>query len=601
MAIAKLKKLSFCGHRTDKIAVLEALQELGGLHLIPHNECSLEPDRSKIHAAEDTAKALKYLRQCVRRRHQVCDCKDFDMAGVVSDVLDVKEKIRIYNEKRDFLIKRVADLEPWGDFQLPEQQLLAGLKLWFYIVPKRLMQQVRNSGLVWHVAYRDNLRCYVVVISAAEPPESSMPVPRTHTGSASLSELRAELQQVQLLLDDLQAQRESLTRWIWLLSVNLAAAENRALLQQAQNCAVDKENMFAIQGWAPEKDIDIYRQFAAKHGLAVLIEDPADGEMPPTLLTGNKRWAGGEDVILFYQTPNYYGWDPSQVVFFSFAVFFAMILSDAGYAALFASFLALRWRRLGRSETARRLRTLATVTIAAALLWGVLTGVYFGITPPDETILGRLRVLDIEDFTTMMHVAVGAGVAHISLANLVMAWQRRGRRSSYAALGWAALGPAGLIIWYALDTENHMLQQIGYGSLGVSAMVILWFSSERTVNKPLDRLWQLVDGVESLIGVSKIFGDVMSYMRLFALGLAGASLALTFNHLAQEVYHAYSGAGLLFALLILLLGHGLNIALCILSGVVHGLRLNFIEFYNWSVAGEGYPFKAFNKKRFVNE
>jgi len=100
----------------------------------------------------------------------------------------------------------------------------------------------------------------------------------------------------------------------------------------------------------------------------------------------------------------------------------------------------------------------------------------------------------------------------------------------------------------------------------------------------------------SLTSITKIFGDVLSYMRLFALGLASASLAITFNQLAMQVYHAMPGLGLLFSILILILGHTLNILLGIMSGVVHGLRLNFIEFYNWSVSDEGYPFKAFARK-----
>jgi V/A-type H+-transporting ATPase subunit I len=390
-----------------------------------------------------------------------------------------------------------------------------------------------------------------------------------------------------------------------LLNANLVAAENIAQLQQAQNCAQDAGEVFLIQGWAAATDLQKFEQFADQQGLALLAEDPRGGEKPPTLLTGNGKWAGGEDVVLFYQTPDYYGWDPSKIVFFSFAVFFAMILSDAGYAAFFAVLLVLKWRHMGRSETGMRLRLLGAVTFGVSWCWGVLTGVYFGVSAQDVPVIGGvlsdLCVLNIEDFSTMMDIAVGAGVVHITLANLVMAWQRRGRRNFYAALGWAGLVPCGWFVWYAHNAQNTPLQHIGYGLLGICAAAILLFSSERAVSKPLDRLWRLVDGAEKLVEVSKIFGDVMSYMRLFALGLAGASLALTFNKLAQEVYQAYPGAGLLSALLILLLGHGLNIALCILSGVVHGLRLNFIEFYNWSVAGEGYPFKAFSKKRVENE
>ena len=90
--------------------------------------------------------------------------------------------------------------------------------------------------------------------------------------------------------------------------------------------------------------------------------------------------------------------------------------------------------------------------------------------------------------------------------------------------------------------------------------------------------------------------DHLLYLRLFALGLASASLVVTFNTLATQVIDALPGIGLLFGLLILVVGHILNLGLSIMSGVVHGLRLNFIEFYNWGLSEEGYPFKAFERK-----
>jgi V/A-type H+/Na+-transporting ATPase subunit I len=99
--------------------------------------------------------------------------------------------------------------------------------------------------------------------------------------------------------------------------------------------------------------------------------------------------------------------------------------------------------------------------------------------------------------------------------------------------------------------------------------------------------------------VTKLFGDVLSYMRLFALGLASASLAATFNGLATKIAGGMPGVGVLLAILVLLFGHAINIALGILSGVVHGLRLNYIEFFGWALSEEGYPFKAFARRRTV--
>jgi V/A-type H+-transporting ATPase subunit I len=108
--------------------------------------------------------------------------------------------------------------------------------------------------------------------------------------------------------------------------------------------------------------------------------------------------------------------------------------------------------------------------------------------------------------------------------------------------------------------------------------------------------WRLVHGVLAITQVPQAFGDVLSYLRLFALGLATASLAVTFNQLAGDVAAASPGFGMLGALLILLLGHGLNFALAVMSGFVHGLRLNYIEFFNWGLPGEGRPFRPFAKR-----
>jgi V/A-type H+-transporting ATPase subunit I len=100
----------------------------------------------------------------------------------------------------------------------------------------------------------------------------------------------------------------------------------------------------------------------------------------------------------------------------------------------------------------------------------------------------------------------------------------------------------------------------------------------------------------SLTRITSAFGDVMSYLRLFALGLASASLAIAFNGLAKDVHENVPGIGFFFAIIIILIGHTINLVLCIVSGFVHGLRLNLIEFFGWSIPDEGRPFRAFRKK-----
>ena len=107
---------------------------------------------------------------------------------------------------------------------------------------------------------------------------------------------------------------------------------------------------------------------------------------------------------------------------------------------------------------------------------------------------------------------------------------------------------------------------------------------------------RVVKGLSALTGLSSAFGDVLSYLRLFALGLASASLAIAFNDMARDVREALPGIGFFFMLLILLLGHTLNFALSLSSGFIHGLRLNMIEFFNWGVKDEGNPYRPFEQK-----
>jgi V/A-type H+-transporting ATPase subunit I len=591
MAIVPLLKLTLCGLKADKQSVLEQLQNLGKAHLISLNKLVVSSESATHQYTEKVLEALKYLNQSGRKRHQVINPAHFDLDAVVDQVLAVRQAIRQLTDHKDFLLNRIEEIKPWGNFNLVPDQDMGGYKCWFYIVPKRLMKKL-DAELIYQVVHEDNINCYVVVLSRQEPSSSQMPVPRSHTGKKPLHELENELHALELAIEDKIAERESLTRWIGLMTRTLSEYQSNVELKVAHSITRDDEHLFMLQAWIPEPDKALFEQFAEQHQLAMMLETVAESELPPTLLSNKELLAGGEEVVRFYQTPAYSGWDPSITVFFSFALFFAMILSDAGYALMFAVFIALKWRRLGQSMQGRRLRVLASIALCFSMIWGVLIGSYFGFTPQPETLAGQLKILDINDFDSMMRLSILVGALHIILANAIRAIQLYGKKTMLAAVAWILLIVGGVLIW--LQIPDLLL--VAQGFLIIGGVMLLLFSSDQPVTKPMDLLWQLVDGLKNLTSVTKIFGDILSYMRLFALGLASASLALTFNDLAQQVYSSVSGLGLLFSILIMVLGHGLNLLLCLMSGVVHGLRLNFIEFYNWSVSDEGYPFKSFSKK-----
>jgi V/A-type H+-transporting ATPase subunit I len=599
MSIQRLTRLTLAGLATDKDGVLERLQTLGCLHLIPLRPAPREPEKEPASHAVEALQALRYLQDMREKRRQVRDPASFDLPGTIAAVLENQQRLRDTSDRRDALVERIAELEPWGDFTLPPRQDLAGRKFWFYIVPQRQMAQLATLDLPWQVVHRDNRQSWVVVIHPDEPPRDALPVPRTLAGVLSLSEVHRRLEAAELELEAIQAEHVALTRWIYLISTHLAQAEDAAQLRHAQSQTRDEESLFLVQGWVPEDAVAPVQAFAEQQGLALLMEPPGPDDTPPTLLDNPGPIAAGQDLVAFYQMPAYDAWDPSRVLFFSFAAFFAMILSDAGYAALLGVLLLAYWRRIGRSALGGRLRILAAALVGTSLVWGVLVGSYFGFAPRPDSLPGHLQLLDINDFEVMMRLSVGIGVVHLILANLEMAGAQRGRAAGRVALGWIAVMLGGFTLWVASDAEApDWLIRSSQVLMGIGFAVVLLLGSDRRVDSVKALALRGFDGLSNLIRVTQVFGDILSYLRLFALGLASASLAMTFNGLARNVASELPGLGLLLAILILLVGHALNLLLSIMSGVVHGLRLNFIEFYNWALAGEGYPFKPFRRTEF---
>ena len=599
MAIEALKRLSLVGLARQKAEVLDRLQALGCLHLVPLAPTPKEPETVPPAHAVDAAKALRYLQEEPQKRRQLRADTDFDMAETVRRVLANKDRLREMEDRRDALVQRVQDLTPWGDFRLPPDGAMAGRKLWFYILPRAKLEALADLALPWQVVHQDNRQAYVVVIDAEEPPSDALPVPRTHTGSLSLTEVRSQLETAELALEDIRAERQALTRWIYLMTAHFARAEDDAALRHAEAHTLDADGIFAAQGWVGVSAIGAVETLAREQGLALLIEDPAPTDQPPTLLHNPEPLSAAESLVNFYQMPAYRSWDPSRVLFFSFAIFFAMILSDAGYAGVLGLGLLAFWRRLGDSVGGRRFRVLAATITTASLAWGVLVGSYFGVAPPPESLLGRLDRLDIDDFETMMRLSIGIGVLHLILANAVRAIGLWPRFSALVPLGWILVAAGGYAGWLLLDAADPLVANAPFWVLGLGFVLVFFAGSERPLTGLGSVLLRGVDGLMALTQLTKIFGDALSYLRLFALGLASASLALTFNDLAAQVGDQVEGLGLLLKLLLLLVGHTLNLVLGLVSGVVHGLRLNYIEFYNWALSGEGYPFRPFKKTEII--
>jgi V/A-type H+-transporting ATPase subunit I len=585
VAIVPLSKVTFVGHQEEKERVIEDLQELGCLEII-----SLTEEVAPLaEASKRSRDAFQYLDSCPQRQRSVTNTTDFDPVKVEGEILALRDRTHELELERDALMHRIEALDPWGDFEFPPEADFGGQRLWFYVVPQGRLRDLAASDLIWEVVKREGRNAYVVVISESEP--HGIPAPRVRTGAISQHKLERRLEEVELELEDALLERIRLTRWSRLLSQSMAALEDRAARKLVADQCYDSGPVFALRSWAPTDALESLESYCASRGIVMQASEAGPQDQPPTLLRNPERAAGGEDLVNFYKTPGYATWDPSSVVLYSFAIFFAMIISDAGYGLVLALAAAYFWARMSRSAMGRRWRWIVVTLVVTTVVYGVLVGSFFGVAPPKGTFLARLAVLDMNDASFMMALSIAIGVIHVMLGNLMEARRHGWSPRALPPLGWALFVLGGFVLFMADRTGVDWLKWPTLGLAIVGLVLVFVFSGHGA--RPLPRLGL---GLVGLTRLTSAFGDVLSYLRLFALGLASASLAIAFNNMATSTREAIPGLGLLAALLILIVGHTLNLVLAVAGGFIHGLRLNVIEFFNWGLPEEGPLFRPFKKK-----
>ncbi|AFY69952.1 V-type ATPase 116 kDa subunit [Thalassoporum mexicanum PCC 7367] len=601
MSIVPLKKVTLAGIAHEKNTVMQSLQELGVLHLI---DISPQP---MAQAPSDPFKrnreAIAYLESCsIRQRALRRHPQHFDADKIIDQVIATKRKSQELTDAIENTEKQLDLLKPWGNFKLPSPEDLKGLQLFFYVVAGsesgKSYTTIKKAALPHQIVNRDNSCLYVVVISDRQPDLPGIsPVAVPHL---SASELEEHLDELLDQKDSNRTHRIGLTRYINLLREHLGEALDDRDLNMASCQTYDDSGLFALQGWCPIGVIERVEVLAEQLALAIEIIEPAPDEEPPTQLQNNETWIGpGEDLVSFYNVPNYHTWDPSWLVYFSFIIFFGMIVNDAGYGFVMLG-ITFFFRGAMIKGGMRRLFRMMLALSLCTIAYGVLGGAYFGLTPPDSNFLSKLRWfdgLDLANLNTMMWVSILIGCVHICFANVISAYNNRRSQKAIAHVGWIIAISSAFAAWHvtasAFSIEGTGLTQVFYTGIAIGMGLVFLFNQPAPMTgKGLFQ--RFTGGLQGVFDITKAFSDVLSYLRLFALGLAGGYLAITFNNLAQDA-NDLGSFGFILSILIIILGHTVNFALAIMSGVIHGLRLNFIEMYSWSIEGEGKVFSPFKK------
>ena len=460
-----------------------------------------------------------------------------------------------------------------------------------------------------------------------------------------IGELREQLQKLQIKIAGLEAELKCLAANLPFLQESLIDCLNDHHLQAAKHDATFPmgESVFAIEAWVPTTHVKALQGLVS--GLSVYCEEIAiePKDWVPTCMENSGLHRVGEDLVNIYDTPAPSDKDPSTWVLVFFSIFFAMITSDAGYGLLYLALgLFLKWKFPNITGIAKRCIKLLLILATTTIVWGVLNASYFGIELKPDNPLQKVSLVHylvnkradyelavkgetyqkyvqrfpevasatngqqflekaverhgqnvkfaaIDDFSDnlMMEAALVMGIFHISIS--FARWIKR----NWSGLGWIAFMVGGyLFIPASVFKATTIANFMGWAPVPLAHVLGQWLLYGGVIFACLATVIQhgIAAGLSEVYHVTKILGDVLSYLRLYALGLASILMATTFNAMGRDF-------GLVAGFVIILFGHLANLGIGVMAGTIHGLRLNFLEWYHYCFLGGGKMFNPLQLRR----
>ena len=549
--IVKMLHLDLVCLAKDKEKTLTQLRDLGAVHL----DLSSAQGATVAAAKGAAADAEKAVRLILKARGKEKDINIHERS--VADILAIDADRETLKAAKDELERTIRTYEPYGDFD-PE-------------LAERLLKDV--EGL------RD-----VVPLPETLPP-------------MRLSKMREKLDRIE--------------NRITIDIAKLAGSDENAILKKypaladkiafesAKELVGEQGELAYVSGWIPEPARGTFAAAVHENGWGALLREPADGEIPPTLIDPPKLF---RPVTALFSglgiAPAYTESDVSVPFFCYFTIFFAMLVGDGGYGALILALTIFGWfkTRNQRTLVAKSWLTLLTVFSSATVLWGLLSNTWFGAGIPWCADWPTVKWLADPSYKNMMLLCFTIGVSHLMIARIWTGITIINDRRCLAQFGWA-----GVVLFMYLVTNSIVgifsgIPTWAFWMFGVSLVLVFGFTLKGDELK--------TRGVELgmlPLNIMSALGDVISYVRLFAVGLASVKVAENFNDMALSIFNCTDMIWLkpvtaIGMILVLLIGHGLNFAMAGLSILVHAVRLNTLEFSNHKgVTWAGYAFSPFRK------
>ena len=604
--ISKMTKYSFILLTGEKEGFLEQLQELGVVD-ISRSVKPVDQDSSEMLAKASRAKnVLEYLEGVNYSKDPDAEAISKATVTVNGDPVKFVEDCR--NRISDLTIslanaeKQMKARLPWGDYDKQAIDNLGelGYKVRYYVVDKKKFDEGWAELYPLQVVEEDSKKVWFVTV-APQDEEYNFPAQEVPAPEGTFAAASEESKQIKADIIDCKAGLLNAKDYIPAIkeACNRDLVELDRYLADSAAVGAAENHITVFTGFAPvENDAELVEAFD-KMGVFYIKEEAVEEDNPPIKLKNNWFTRQFESFTGMYGMPVYSEFDPTAIVAPFYLLFFAMCLGDAGYGIvllIFGLLLNKGWVKFAMFDG---LGNIISILGAGTIVVGTLLGTFFGMSLYEASwvpqflkncmIVGEVEVPGLGTFNVQMLLALAIGVFHICLAMTVKAigyTKRFGFRETVSTWGWLLLIVGGIIVAI-----------LGVGKL-ISPAAIKWAVIVIGVLSALGIYIFNTPGRNPLINIGAglwdtynmatgILGDVLSYIRLFALGLAGGMLGQAFNNLGQMVLGDNFITWIPFVL-ILLFGHVLNILMSSLGAFVHPLRLTFVEYFkNAGYEGKG--------------
>ena len=604
--IVKMSKYAFMVYHREYDAFLTTLRELGVVHV---KETNSVLDNAELQALLAERKQVSTaIRYCKNLNSQTKEVTVAPARGLtkaeglklVGKLEEMQEKQAQLQAAKVSLEKDIAYMDIWGEFSYANIRRLkkAGFDVTFFSCPTSKYEpkwgEEYNAFLVNNF---QSVTYFVTVTKTGTPIDIDAERPKMP--DRGLAKLHLAMEQ---LLDNIKVLNNQLKEYaaeqyntLVELEKNIQNEFNLSnTLVQTDREAGDK--LMLLEGFVPTEEAPAMEVALEKEGYYFQELDIQDGDRVPIKLKNNKFNRLYEPITKMFSLPNYTEFDPTPLFAPFFMLFFGLCFGDGGYGLLVL--LACSFFKRKVNPDFKPYLTLFQYLGLAAIIVGTCTGSFFGIALADVPALSKVKDYFVSS-DNLMTFSIVIGLVQIIFGKTVAAFKmkaQKGVKYSIAPFAWVFVITA-LALAFGLPMLNLQLPETVktvFIGIAVIGLVVAYLYNSPGKNIFLNfgtGLWNTYNMASGLLG------DTLSYIRLFAIGLTGAILGGVFNQLAVDMTEGMNIVlRAVCMLLIMLVGHAINIGLCTISSLVHPLRLIFVEYYkNAEFEGGGKEYRPFKK------